>query len=184
MIAVTKFDHYYSASEEHSQISKEAIKKAVFTSIKGATGSSGFPRRNIVPISGKMALYARKLSLGNELPEERTQRAVKRFLEDYKSYGGDDIPGGEDEATAGGEKSLTIQWKTLERASGIQVLEERSALVKAYNLLNVVWLFRNHSNVALFYGNIVIITILNRKSWGITWLTHVKAWVNDIHVID
>ena len=129
MIAVTKFDNYYAAAEEFSRISEAAIKEAVCTSIKIATGSDGFPRQNIVAISGKMAFYARKLSLGNKLPEKRTQTAVKRFLEDYKSYGGDDIPGGEDEATAGGEDSLTIEWKTLERASGIQVLEERSAYV-------------------------------------------------------
>jgi len=129
VIAVTKFDMYYTAAEEHSQISEVAIKEAVCTSIKGATGSDGFPRQNIVPISGKMALYARKLSHGDTLPEPRTQNAVKRFLEDYKSYGGDDIPVGEDEATAGGENPLTIEWKTLERASGIQELEERSAYI-------------------------------------------------------
>ena len=121
MIAVTKFDNYYTASEQHSQISEVAIKEAVCTSIKGATGSSGFPRRNIVPVSGKMALYARKLSLGNELSEKRTRTALKRFLEDYESYRGDDIPGGEDEATAGGEKSLTIQWKTLERVNPVAI---------------------------------------------------------------
>ena len=129
MIAVTKFDNYYTAAEEFSRISEVAIKDAVCTSIKSATGSDGFPSKNIVPISGKMALYARKLSLGNELSERRTQTAVKRFLEDYKLYGGDDIPGGENEATAGGENSLTIEWKVLERASGIQVLEERSACI-------------------------------------------------------
>ena len=130
MIAVTKFDKFYTASAVHSQMSQDAIKDAVCTSIKGATASDKFPRQNIVPISGEMALYARKLSCGEKLAEKRTTKAIKRFLEDYKECVSP--PEGENEVTTGSEKVLPNQWKLadiclLEKASGIQMLEERSA---------------------------------------------------------
>jgi len=63
VIVVTKFDNFYMASEEYSQISEEKIKENVCASIESATGSTNFhfPKQNIVPVSGKMALFARRL---------------------------------------------------------------------------------------------------------------------------
>lgn len=124
MIVVTKFDHYYSEPEKYSQISEEEIKKGVCDSIKSATGSTTFPQQNIVPVSGRVALYARRLRQEGKLPPS-PEKFVKRFLEDYA----DSIPAGENEGPTNGEKIPTDplkQAEALERASGFEMLEERS----------------------------------------------------------
>lgn len=121
VIVVTKFDNYYTASEQYSQISEEKIKEGVCASIERATGNTTFPKRNIVPVSGKMALYARMLR-GRILPR-KSQKAIERLLEDYI----DSSPAGEGEVSK--EKVPSDQFKQadmLEKASGLKALEERS----------------------------------------------------------
>jgi len=119
VIVVTKFDNFYTESEAYSQISEEKIKENVCASIESATGSTTFPKENIVPVSGKMALFARR-HRRMELPT-RTQRGIIRFLEDYT----DVEPRGEGQVSKVPTDHLE-QADMLEKASGFLVLEERS----------------------------------------------------------
>jgi len=109
------------ASEEYSQISEEKIKENVCASIESATGRTNFhfPKQNIVPVSGKMALFARRLRR-MKLPP-RQQKTIERFLEDYISS----KPVGEGQVTKVPTDRLD-QADMLEEASGFKVLEGRS----------------------------------------------------------
>ena len=113
MIAVTRFDEFYTAVDDREQLDEEQVKDVVCSSIKNAT-SREFPRDSVIPICTRWAFVARQLSFHpqNEFLKLKALKCLSFFPKEFREMQNQDL------------HPMSVA-SILERVSGMKELETK-----------------------------------------------------------
>ena len=131
IIAVTHFDRYYTADEEHGKIDERTIRMKVLSQIGAVMDSSeSLPESMVIPICGQWAHFARQLKY--HIDDTDLKQKVVKFLRYCSEY-----PCGQAENLDDLPSDTLAGW--LENASGLLEVESRYNSAKLSSVSQIVY---------------------------------------------